>query len=231
MKHPRRKNLSKTAELPHPNPYALMLMNEYKNKAFDEDRVEEFKGSWREKVLGVEKDFPVDVEIGTGNGYHFAHAASKNLKRGLLGFEIKYKPLIQTIRRALKAGAEDNAYVIRYDASQITKVFEKDEINNVYIHHPDPWSKKRQWKHRLIQEGFLEDLHSLMRPESFVEFKTDNEDYFDWAEEIFENSKFKVEFKTRDLHNSERADTNFITHFENIFLRKGQPIFYLVAKN
>ena len=90
MKHPRRKNLGKTAELPHPNPYALMLMNEYKDKAFDEGRVEEFKGCWREKVLGVDEDFPVDVEIGTGNGYHFAHAASKNLKRGLIGFEVKY---------------------------------------------------------------------------------------------------------------------------------------------
>lgn len=231
MKRPRKKNLGKTAELPHPNPYALMLMNEYTNKAFDEDRAEDFKGVWREKVLGVEDDFPIDVEIGTGNGYHFAHTAAKNLQRGLLGFEIKYKPLIQTIRRALKAGAENNAFVIRYDASQITKVFALKEVNNVYIHHPDPWSKKRQWKHRLIQEGFLEDLHTLMRPKSFVEFKTDNEDYFDWALEIFENSKFKIDFKTRDLHTSERAEQNFITHFESIFLRKGQPIFYLLAKN
>ena len=231
MKRPRRKNLGKTAELPKPNPYALMLMNEYTEKAFDEDRAEDLRGLWRSKILGVEEDFPMDVEIGTGNGYHFAHQASKDLKRALIGFEVKYKPLIQTIRRAIKAGAEDNAFVVRYDASQVSKIFTQGEINNVYIHHPDPWSKKRQWKHRLIQEGFLEDLYSLMRPQGFVEFKTDNEDYFDWAQEIFEDSKFNVEFKTRDLHNSERAEENFVTHFENIFIRKGQPIFYLLAKN
>lgn len=231
MKRPRKKNLGKTSELPYPNPYALMLMNDYAQKAFDDDKAENFKGSWREKVLRVGEDFPLDIEIGTGNGYHFAHRASHNLQRGLVGFEVKYKPLIQTIRRALKAGAKNNAYVLRYDASQIKSVFDEGEVNNVFIHHPDPWSKKSQWKHRLIQEGFLEDLYTLMRPQSFIEFKTDNEDYFNWALKAFENSKFKVDFKTRDLHHSEKAQENFITHFESIFIKKGQPIYYLLASN
>jgi len=229
LQRPRVKSLGKTKDLPKPNPYAVMLMTTFKHRAFDEDEASTYKGQWREKVFSKDINYPVDLEIGTGNGYHFAHQSGLEKDRGLIGIEVKYKPLIQAIRRAIKGGAEDNAYMLRFDASLVTELFEKNELNNVYIHHPDPWSKKKQWKHRLIQNGFLEDLYGLMRGESFIEFKTDDESYYDWALEIFKNSKFRVEFETRDLHNSEKASTNFITHFENIFLKKGQPIFYLKA--
>ena len=229
FKRPRTKTLGKTKELPKPNPYALMLMTTFKDKAFDEDEVLQYKNSWRDQVFNKSEAYELDLEIGTGNGYHFANRSSQNLSRGLVGLEVKYKPLIQAIRRAIKAGATDNAYMVRYDAAKITDLFGKNELNNVFIHHPDPWPKKKQWKHRLIQEGFLKDLHELMRPNSFIEFKTDDESYFDWSLDVFKNSNFQIEFKTRSLHESDRADSNFITHFESIFLKKGQPIFYLKA--
>jgi len=224
-----RSKLTKTEDLPAPNKYAQMLVGEYSHKAFDQERVPPLKGKWHEEVFKKPKDFPIDVEIGTGNGYHFADRSSKNLDRGLIGFEVKYKPLIQTIRRALKAGAEDNAYICRYNASDLIELFEPGEIENLFIHHPDPWPRKKHWKHRLIQDQFLKELHGLMKPGRFIEFKTDNLEYFDWSEEIFKNSDFEVTFLTRDLHNSEKAETNFITHFEKIFLAKGQPIYYLTA--
>ena len=229
LNRPRAKTLGKTKDLPYPNPYAVMLMTTFKEKAFDEDAVADFKGLWRKKVFSKDEEYPIDLEIGTGNGYHFAHKASGDLERGFLGIEVKYKPLIQAIRRALKAGAEENAYMIRYDASKLNELFAKGEINNVYIHHPDPWPKEKQWKHRLIQDGFLYDLFDIMREDTFIEFKTDDESYYDWSLEIFKNSKFDVEFHTRDLHNSKASNTNFITHFESIFLKKGQPIYYLKA--
>ena len=228
-KRPTIKTLGKTKELPKPNPYALMLMTTFKDKAFDEDEAPKYKNIWRGEIFKKTEAFNIDLEIGTGNGYHFAHRASQNQERGLIGLEVKYKPLIQAIRRAIKAGATENAYILRYDAAKITDLFGKNELNNVYIHHPDPWPKKRQWKHRLIQEGFLEDLHKLMKLGSFVEFKTDDESYFDWSLEVFKDSDFQINFQTRDLHQSDVAEENFITHFERIFLKKGQSIFYLKA--
>lgn len=222
--------LTRTQDLPAPNEYAQMLLGEYSHKAFDQDKAVTYKGKWRSSIFKQDDRYPVDVEIGTGNGYFFAHRSSANLDRGLVGFEVKYKPLIQTIRRALKSGAEENAYICRYNAGEIKDIFEKNEINDVFIHHPDPWPRKKHWKHRLIQKDFLNDLYELMRPGSSVEFKTDSLDYFDWAEPLFRDSKFAMEFTTRDLHHSEKASENFITHFEKIFLAKGQPIYYLRCK-
>ena len=180
-----RAKLTRTEDLPKPNIYAQMLLGEYAHKAFDQERVVDFKGKWHEEVFKKPKGFPIDVEIGTGNGYHFADRSSKNLDRGLVGFEVKYKPLIQAIRRALVAGAKDNAYICRFNASDLIELFEPGEIENIYIHHPDPWPRKKHWKHRLIQEDFLKEVYSLMKPGCFIEFKTDNLDYFNWSEEIF----------------------------------------------
>lgn len=214
-----------TRDLKRPTEYVTMMNGEFSEWAYNEERAPLFKGKWREAALKAETHVPVDLEIGTGNGYHFAHLAQKHPNRYLVGIELKFKPLIQSIRRALRGGAV-NARIARYDAARVDDLFADGELNNIYIHHPDPWLKKRQWKHRLIQDEFLVTLHRLMRPGSFIDFKTDSRDYYDWAIERFHKSPFEVTRETIDLHNSEWKDENFVTHFESIFLAQGQPIHY-----
>ncbi|MGK3947075.1 hypothetical protein ABK046_52985, partial [Streptomyces caeruleatus] len=75
--------------------------NEFKDFAFNEERCVFNKGLWRSDVFKVSETHPMDVEIGTGAGHHFAYRAALNPERLLVGLELKYKPLIQTIRRAL----------------------------------------------------------------------------------------------------------------------------------
>ena len=212
-------------ELAKPNQYVSMLLNEYSAWAFDEERAPSFKGKWREEVFKVAPEHPLDLEIGTGNGFHFAHYAESNPERSFLGIEIKYKPLIQSIRRAVTAGCK-NARILRYNAALLTELFEFGELNKVIIHHPDPWPRKKQWKHRLIQTEFLNHLYELQRPGHIVEFKTDNRDYFDWALEKVKETKYKTLELTFDLHSEAAPEgaTRFTTHFEKIFIKQGLPI-------
>jgi len=220
----RRPRLVETKTLPNPTEYVVALNGEYRDWAYDEERCQENRGKWR-ALFGKPDSAPMDLEIGTGNGYFFAHRATAEPDRLLVGIELKYKPLIQSIRRARREGCV-NARIARYDANCLEDLFAEGELNHVFIHHPDPWPRKRDWKHRLIQTEFLELLWPLMRPGSYINFKTDSEDYYDWALPPFENSKFKKLRATRDLHKSEWASENFVTHFEQLFLQKGQPIFY-----
>lgn len=222
---PRQKpRMALTRNLRRPTEYVQMLNGEFSRWAFNEERAPLVKGKWREE-FGVGGEHPVDLEIGTGNGYFFAHLAKKSPERALVGIELKFKPLIQSIRRALRGGAT-NARIVRYDAVRVDDIFAEGELNNIYIHHPDPWPKERHWKHRLIQTEFLNELHRLMRPGSFVDFKTDSREYFEWAVPLFKSSPFQLTRETWDLHNSEWQAENFVTHFETIFLKKGQPIHY-----
>lgn len=218
--------LNPTKSLPKPTYYAEALNGEFSEWAYCEERSQLFKGHWREKAFGVSEDQPMDLEIGTGNGFHFAHYAKENPERSLVGLEIKYKPLVQSIRRAVLNGS-NNMRIGRFHASYLDQIFAENELDHVIIHHPDPWPKKRQWKRRLIQDDFLHLLHRLQRPGGRIDFKTDDLSYFEWALERFQRSDYVgLEF-TYDLHHSKFAAENFKTHFEQIFLAKSQPIYFL----
>lgn len=221
----RRPRLAPTRAVPNPTEYVQALDGECADHAYNEERALALRGRWRCDAFKVSNEHALDLEIGTGNGFHFTDLAVRNPKRAIVGIEIKFKPLIQSIRRAIAAGAT-NCVVARYDASLLDDVFEAGELNNVYIHFPDPWVKKRAWKHRLIQTEFLKTLGTLMRSGTFVDFKTDNLDYFEWAMERFHASAFRLTRETRDLHASEWATTNFVTHFESLFLSQGMKINY-----
>ncbi len=217
--------VSRTAGIPIPNQYVLALQGEYSAWSYDEVRAPHFKGQWRQLAFEVPASTPLDLEIGTGNGTHFAHHAITNPDRALLGLELRYKPLIQSIRRALNAGMR-NARVARYNAYLLPELFTPGELDNVYIFFPDPWEKQRNHKHRLIQDSFLTQLFDMQRPGSRLYFKTDSRDYFDWSMERFARSRYTMLAHSYDLHNSEFAQTNFTTQFENIFIRQGIQIGY-----
>lgn len=215
--------VSKTKTIPVPNEYIQALYGEFGAQCFDEEAAPMLKGKWREVAFGIHDDRPLDLEIGTGNGTHFAHQSYKHPDRLWLGIELKYKPLIQSIRRSVRNGST-NSRMARYNAVLAHELFAVGELNNAYIHFPDPWSKLRQHKHRLLQVEFLNRLWTVQRPGSFVEIKMDHREYFEWTLARIAESRYKLEHSTFDLHHSPYVADNFATQFENIFLREGKPI-------
>ncbi|MBE8163295.1 MAG: tRNA (guanosine(46)-N7)-methyltransferase TrmB [Bdellovibrionaceae bacterium] len=220
--------LKATTDIPNPNKYIQLLEGSFSNYAFSEKRVIENKGVWRKNIFQVTENTPLDLEIGIGNGFHFAYYANKHSTRCLVGLEIKFKPLIQSIQRALKNNAK-NMRVARYNACFVEDLFSNEEVNNVIIHHPDPWLKKKQHKHRLIQKNFLDKLFLLQKKQSFLEIKTDSLDYFEWIYKAVKKTKYSIVEISYDLHHSPYKEDNFTTYFETIFLKKSQAIYWLKA--
>lgn len=224
----RRPQINSTRLLPNQNAYTLALNNEFKSYAFDEERAPLNKNKWRAEVFKCDDTKPVDVEIGTGAGMHFAHRANKNLERNLVGLELKYKPLIQSIKRAQVLGARNSA-ICRYHAFNIDLLFEKNEINDVFIHFPDPWTTPRKPKNRVVNTQILNAIYEMQREGSFLEFKTDSREYFLWALEEIKQTKYKIEFQTLNLYSDggKYFAENFPTTFEKIFVRQGIEINYI----
>ncbi len=218
-----RRQINITTELPNQNEYTLALNGAYSHVAFDEVRAPLNKSKWRSDVFKVSPDMPLDLEVGTGNGTYFAHHAQTHSDRLLVGLELKYKPLIQSIRRAVKAGCK-NAAICRFHAFNIEELFAEGELDNVYVHFPDPWTSPKKPKNRFVCKRNLELLHKLQKPGSYINFKTDSLVYFEWAMEEIAQSPYKIIFQTKDLHNSEMKTENFETAFEKIFLREGIKI-------
>lgn len=224
----KRPRINITRLLPVQNAYTLALDNEYKDFAFNEERSPLNKGKWRSDVFKCDEGKPVDVEIGTGAGMHFAHRANADLDRCLVGLELKYKPLIQSIRRAQAQGARNSA-ICRYHAFNLDLLFDVNEINNVFIHFPDPWVTPRKPKNRVVNRQILNEIYEMQRPGSFLEFKTDSREYFLWALDEIKESKYKVEFQTLNLYadGGNYLAQNFQTTFEKIFVRQNIEINYI----
>ena len=206
-----------------------MKSQEYAGWAYDLEQAPEFRGAWREKVFQAAEDSRLDVEIGTGNGFFFAHRALHYPERNIVGLEVKYKPLIQAIRRTLRQGSQ-NARMVRYNGRFLSDLFAEGEVDNVFIHHPDPWTRVKKHKKRLLTADFLNQVFSLQKPGSYLEFKTDSRDYFLWAEKNFSQTPYQIEKRTLDLHRSEWADLNFQTHFERLFSAKKVEINYALFR-
>lgn len=223
MQQSPRRQINITKDLPVQNAYTLALNGEFAHVAFDEVRAPLNKGKWRSDVFKADAAMPMDLEVGTGAGHHFAHYAAKHPERLVVGIELKYKPLIQTIRRALTAGCK-NAAINRFHAFNLDELFEDGELNDVFIHFPDPWTSPKKPKNRFVQKMNLDLLYRLQRPGAKIEFKTDSLVYFLWAMDEIRQSQYEIQFETQDLHNSEIKNENFETGFEKIFLRQGIKI-------
>jgi len=222
----RRPQIILTRNLRIPNEYTLGLDGEYRHLAFNEERAPANQGQWRKEIFGVDEDFPMDLEIGTGNGTFFHHYCHTHPQRNVVGVELKYKPLIQTIRRNHKLNLS-NGRVVRTHAFNLDLVFAAGEINDIYIHFPDPWVTPRKPKNRIFNPRMLKLFWNFQRLGSRIHFKTDSREMFDWSLDQIQKSSYKIEFQTRDLHREPGSEKLFRTQFENIFVGQGLPIYAL----
>lgn len=188
----------------------------------------EYKGKWKE-IFGNDK--PIRLEIGMGKGRFIMDQAKANPDINFIGIE-KYSTVLLRALQKMEEEPLDNVTFIRMDAEEITDVFEKGEIDRIYLNFSDPWPKDRHAKRRLPSRQFLERYDVILKADGVIEFKTDNKDLFTFAEEEVKESKWKIKEITYDLHNDEKmCQGNIMTEYEEKFSSKGNPIYkYIIER-
>ena len=178
-------------------------------------------GKWHE-IFGNSN--PIHIEIGMGKG-QFIHALAKlHPEINYVGIE-KYSSVL--LRAIQKMDAEElpNLKFLRMEAEDITEVFGKHEVDKIYLNFSDPWPKDRHAKRRLPSREFLARYNEILKPDSRLEFKTDNRPLFDFAVEELEPAGWKAEVITYDLHADEKlVEGNIMTEYEEKFSSMGNPI-------
>ena len=186
---------------------------------------EQKKGKWAE-VFG--NDHPIHIEVGMGKGQFIIEMARRNPEVNYIGIEKYSSVLVRSVEK-LEDFEQNNLRLIRMDAENIEEVFDKDEVDRIYLNFSDPWPKDRHAKRRLTSTRFLERYNNILTPEGRVMFKTDNKDLFDFSLEQVEEAGWILENHTYDLHHSEYNEGNVMTEYEEKFSAKGNPICRLVA--
>lgn len=192
---------------------------------FSIQQPEQMKGKWAEVF---QNDHPIHIEVGMGKGQFIIEMARKNPEVNYIGIE-KYSSVLVRAVEKLEDFEQDNLRLIRMDAENIEEVFDKDEVDRIYLNFSDPWPKDRHAKRRLTSTRFLERYDNILTPEGRVMFKTDNKDLFDFSLEQVEEAGWILESHTYDLHHSEYNEGNVMTEYEEKFSAKGNPICRLVA--
>lgn len=174
-----------------------------------------------------ERERPLVVEIGFGNGAALAWMAANEPDRNFVGIEV-HEPGVGRLLRSLQAEGLENVRVAARDAVEVLRDQARPgSLEEVRIYFPDPWPKKRHHKRRIVQGPFLELLADRLRPGGRLHLATDWQPYAEWMLEQLEPSD---RFENLGDPFVERPPWRPQTHFEQRGARKGHAIFDLLYR-
>jgi tRNA (guanine-N7-)-methyltransferase len=181
---------------------------------------ESFKGKWQSLF---EKNQPLHVEIGTGRGRFITGMAKANPHINYIGIELQESVLVKALDRLLEDELP-NLKLLNVNAKDITNIFEKGEVERIYLNFSDPWPKKRHEKRRLTYKDFLQQYEQILVKNGEVHFKTDNQGFFEYSLMSFSQYGLLLKWVSLDLHNSD-FEGNIMTEYEEKFSKKGNRIY------
>ena len=185
------------------------------------------KGKWNEEF---ENDNPIHLEIGMGKGLFLTTLAQQNPDINYVGIEKYSSVLVRALEKCEDLELE-NIRFIRMEAEYIEDVFGGGEVDKIYLNFSDPWPKDRHAKRRLTSVNFLKRYDTILRKDGIVEFKTDNDNLFEFSLEQVLEAGWEIVKQTWDLHNDEEMMVgNIMTEYETKFSGLGHPIHKMVIK-
>jgi tRNA (guanine-N7-)-methyltransferase len=128
-------------------------------------------------------DRPLEVDLGCGDGKFLLEMAGHHPDRNFLGVERLLGRVRKVCKKAGKQNLE-NLKVLRLESRYVVEwLLAPASVSRLHLLCPDPWPKARHHRRRLIQEDFLNAVVRVLEPGGEFLFKTDHDEYFEWAEE------------------------------------------------
>lgn len=187
-----------------------------------------YKGRWKE-LFGNSN--PVYLEIGMGKGDFLIELATRNPDINYIGLEKFPSVIVVAMDKIAKTNLK-NIKLICMDALNLNDVFDKNEIDKIYLNFSDPWPKYRHTKRRLTFQLFLKIYENILKNDSTIEFKTDNRKLFEFSLISFNQNNWEFLNLSFDLHNDFNTNEIAKTEYEKRFIELNQPIYFVeVRKN
>ena len=173
-------------------------------------------------------DNPVELEIGCGKGRFICEKAKLNPNINYVGVEIQLNALITGAEKIKSLGLK-NVKMFNVGAEILKYTLPEKSISKLYLNFSCPYPKKQYENHRLTYWSFLDIYKYLLKDGAEIEFKTDNDDFFEYSVSSFLENGFEITYLTRDLHASDIKD-NVLTEYEEKFVSLGKNINKLTAR-
>lgn len=187
---------------------------------FVEHYPEECKGKWQQRFGNTN---PIHIEVGMGKGRFITTLAQQNPDINYIGIERQDAVLYRALQKQQELKLP-NLILLLVDADELEEYFAEDEVDRIYLNFSDPWPKDRHAKRRLTSGTHMDKYAIVLKSDGCICFKTDNRDLFDYSLVAVAEAGWTVSDVTYDLHNSEYAEGNVMTEYEERFSGMGNPI-------
>ena len=194
------------------------------NKCFDFPF--HLKGKWQTQVFKNQN--PIILELACGKGEYTVNLSQQDLNTNFIGIDIKSNRMWKGAKIAQTENLQNSAFV-RMTVQKLNEVFEKNEVSEIWITFPDPFPKERHEKNRLTHPEFLAVYKKVLKVNSPIHFKTDDDNLFDYTLETLDQLNIKPTEIIRNVHHDTHDYDNLrniTTHYEKLFSERGRTIKY-----
>lgn len=222
-------NLKQGKQLPtsHENPYLVQSLDVSGFLLTQQELIQ----SKKEHLFPKSPTNPIVLEIGCYMGKTIIELSQANPDVNFLGLDITYKRVVKSAKK-LKSNSIENGKIAICDGRYFLEhIADEQSLSGICVFFPDPWPKKKQKKHRLLNQEFISMAHKKLKKNGFFWFKTDSQDYFFSAQEVLLNSGF-VPDDTEDCTPLTQprniAGGPYETAFQKLFQSKHVPFYQRV---
>ncbi len=179
------------------------------------------------KDAKIPENSPIVMEIGFGNGDFLVQLAKNHPEWMLIGVEIYLPGVAKAVARLEDAGLIERTRITQLPAQFVlTRQVEEEQLDGIFVNHPDPWPKARHHKRRIIQKDFARLMVSRLKPGGFIKLASDVDELAGWMREILDATPGLINV-AGDAGYIERDEDRVFTKFEQRGLREGRSSQFL----
>ncbi|HUV07361.1 MAG TPA: methyltransferase domain-containing protein [Spirochaetia bacterium] len=166
--------------------------------------------------------YPIEVEIGCGNGHFLTEYGSRNRNHVFIGIDLKKSRCEKSAKKATLLGLH-NVHIVCGKAEEILGRLPESSIAAFHIYFPDPWPKNRHRRRRLFRMPNLHTLYQRLKPGGELRFSTDFFDYYLQAKLLV------LLYPGLDYDDSPPPQEVYTSLFSRRFENQGKSIYFISA--
>ncbi len=174
-----------------------------------------------------EREAPLCIEIGFGNGDSLAQMAAANPDMNFIGIEV-HRPGVGHLMLQLEQNGINNVRIYCHDAMEIIEQKIADNsLDAMHLFFPDPWPKKKHHKRRIVRPSFVDIIVNKLKTGGYFHAATDWENYAQAMLALL-TAQNGMSNASQSNNYCERPNYRLLTKFEQRGIRLGHGVWDLI---